>query len=116
MAYATYDYYTSGYQGKSIPEADFERLAERASEYIDYVTFGRAVNYGNANTALKKACCAIAETYQLNEQGGGIVAETVGKITRNYAAGVSTTPTESQRLYRAASRYLSHTGLLYMGG
>lgn len=100
----------------TVTEADFERLSEMASEYINYVTFGRAVNFGNANTVLKKACCAVAEVYQLNEQGGGVVAETVGKITRNYAVGVSTTPTESQRLYRAASRYLSHTGLLYMGG
>ncbi|WP_312072021.1 hypothetical protein [Anaerotignum propionicum] len=115
MAYATYDYYTSGYLGKSIPEADFERLSERASEYIDHVTFGRAQDYDDTTELLKKACCAVAEAYQLNEQGGSVVAETVGKFTRNYAAGVSTMPTESQRLYTAINRYLGRTGRLYLG-
>lgn len=116
MAYASYDYYTQDFFGQAITSTDeFNLLAERASEYIDYVTFGRAANYVSTNDALKKACCAVAEAYQLNEQGGGVVAETVGKITRNYAAGVSTAPTEEQRLYRAVSRYLSRTGLLYLG-
>ena len=115
MAYTTYEFYTSSYQGNSIPEADFARLAERASEYIDYITFGRAIDYDDTKNLLQKACCAVAETIKINENGGGVVAETVGKITRNYAAGVSTTPTESQRLYTAVSRYLLREGLLYLG-
>jgi hypothetical protein len=116
MAYASYDYYTQDFFGKAITSTDeFSRLAERASEYIDFVTFGRAAVYTATNDLLKKACCAVAEAMKINEEGGGVVAETVGKITRNYAAGVSTAPTEEQRLYRAVSRYLSRTGLLYLG-
>lgn len=115
MAYATYEFYTSGYYGNKIPESDFTRLSERASEYIDYITFGRASTYDDTTDLLKKACCAVAEAYQSNENGGGVVAETIGKITRNYAAGVSTAPTEEQRLYKAVNRYLGRTELLYLG-
>lgn len=115
MAYADYAFYTECYRGGSIPETDFARLAERATEYIDFATLGTAMDYPDTEQLIKKACCAVAEVYQINEQGGGIVSETVGKITRNYAAGVSTTPTEEQRLYRAIRRYLLHTGLLYRG-
>ena len=115
MAYATYEFYESSYLGNTITEADFARLSERASEYIDYITFGRAVTYDDTDNLLKKACCAVAESILINDNGGGVIAETVGKITRNYAAGVSTTPTESQRLYTAVSRYLVRTGLLYLG-
>ena len=115
MAYATYEYYASGYRGNAIPETDFERLAERATEYIDYVTFGRSQAYEDAKDLLKKACCAVADAYFLIDHGGGVVSETVGKISRNYAAGVSTAPTEEQRLYTAVSRYLLYEGLLYLG-
>lgn len=115
MAYATYEFYRDSYRGNTIPQADFTRLSERASEYIDMITFGRAIEYEDTKDLLKKACCAVAEAYQLNEQGGGVVAETVGKITRNYAAGISNTPTDSQRLYTAVSRYLLREGLLYLG-
>lgn len=115
MAYATYEFYTSGYFGNKIPESDFTRLSERASEYIDYITSGRASEYNDTTDLLKKACCAVAEACQLNEKGGGIVSETTGKTTRNYAAGVSTAPTEEQRLYKAANRYLGRTELLYLG-
>lgn len=115
MAYADYAFYIDCYRGSSIPETDFPRLAERATEYIDFATLGRAMDYLDAEQLVKKACCAVAEAYQTNEQGGGVVSETVGKITRNYAAGVSTTPTEEQRLYRAVRRYLLHAGLLYRG-
>ncbi len=115
MAYATYEFYRDSYRGNTIPQADFARLSERATEYINMVTFNRAEEYQDIKDLLKKACCAVAEAYQLNEQGGGVVAETVGKITRNYAAGISNTPTETQRLYTAVSRYLLREGLLYLG-
>lgn len=115
MAYADYEFYIDCYRGSRIPEADFARLAERATEYIDFATLGTAMDYPDTRQLVKKACCAVAEAYQTNEQGGGVVSETVGKITRNYAAGVSTTPTEEQRLYRAISRYLLQEGLLYRG-
>lgn len=115
MAYATYEFYQDSYGGDAIPLADFQRFSKRASEYIDMATFGRAVTYNDEENFLKKACCAVAEAIKTNEEGGGIVAESVGKISRNYAAGVTNTPTEEERLSTAICRYLTNTGLLYLG-
>ena len=63
MAYADYVYYSEIYKG-TLSEADFERLSERASDYID----GRT-NYvlktadipEELEERVKKACCALAE-------------------------------------------------------
>lgn len=115
MAYATYEFYKNSFGGNDIPLADFDRLSMRASEYIDMVTFGRATTYHDEYALVKKACCAVAEAFKINEEGGGIVAESVGKIMRNYAASVTNTPTEEERLSIAVCRYLLPTGLLYLG-
>ena len=41
MAYADYEFYTTSYFGDTVPESDFPRYAERASERIDILTFDR---------------------------------------------------------------------------
>lgn len=115
MAYATYDFYQESFGGNAIPQADFDRFAKRASEYLDLVTHGRAAFYWDDEDLVKKACCAVAEAIKINEEGGGVVAESVGKITRNYAAGITNTPNEEERLSIAVCRYLLPTGLLYLG-
>lgn len=115
MAYATYEFYQDSFGGNAILQADFDRFSKRASEYLDFVTYGRATAYPDDEDLVKKACCAVAEAIKINEEGGGVVAESVGKITRNYAAGVTNTPTEEERLSIAVCRYLLQTGLLYLG-
>ena len=115
MAYATFHFYCDSYGGDAIPQAEFEKYGARATDYIDAVTHGRARGYADREDELKRACCAVAEAIKLNEEGGGVVAESVGKLTRNYAAGVTNTPSEEERLAIAVCRYLMHTGLLYLG-
>ena len=44
MAYADYDFYTTSYFGSVVPEADFDRLAARASDFIDTLTFDNLVD------------------------------------------------------------------------
>lgn len=63
MIYASYEFYSYVYFGKSIEPSDFPRLALRASSYIDYCTAGRAEKHADLD-AVKMACCAIAEAYQ----------------------------------------------------
>lgn len=70
MVYADYEFYKTEYFGVAISEADFPRLARRASSYIDYITMGRASGY-SVDDAVKMACCAIAEEYQLPEMAKG---------------------------------------------
>lgn len=65
MAYADYDFYTESYYGNVVPEADFDRLADRASDYIDTVTHGNLEDglptERKSLKRLKKAVCAVAE-------------------------------------------------------
>lgn len=88
MAYADYEFYTTSYFGSAVPEADFPRLAERASDFIDAMTFDRLVDGLPANERsqkrIKKAVCSLAELmYQI---------ELAEKNAANAAAsGTSTT-------------------------
>lgn len=43
MAYADYKFYTESF-GNVVPETDFPRLAERASDFVDAMTFDRLVD------------------------------------------------------------------------
>lgn len=144
MIYADFDYYQNEYFGKSISADDYSRLATRASQYIDYITMGKAkvVSAGldgcDIMTALKTACCALAEQYQLIESAqslanqslaagisgsGEVQSETVGSWSRSYrsggdsAASAATVRDAAQAdLASTARQYLAHTGLLYRGG
>lgn len=69
MAYADYKFYTESF-GNVVPEADFPRLAERASEFIDLMTSDRLVDGLPTNERsqkrIKKAVCSLTELmYQI---------------------------------------------------
>lgn len=65
MAYADYEFYTTSYFGSVVPETDFPRLAEKASDFIDTMTFDRLVDGLPSNERsqkrIKKAVCSLAE-------------------------------------------------------
>ena len=65
MAYADYEFYTTSYFGSAVPETDFPRLAERASDFVDTMTFDRLVDGLPTNERsqkrIKKAVCSLAE-------------------------------------------------------
>lgn len=88
MAYADYEFYKTSYFGSVVPEADFPRLAERASDFVDTMTFDRLVDGLPTNERsqkrIKKAVCSLAELmYQI---------ELAEKNAANAAAsGASTT-------------------------
>ena len=88
MAYADYEFYTTSYFGSVVPETDFPRLAERASDFVDTITFDRLVDGLPTNERsqkrIKKAVCSLAELmYQI---------ELAEKNAANVAAsGTSTT-------------------------
>mgnify|MGYP001101152664 FL=1 len=70
MAYADYEFYTTSYFGSVVPETDFPRLAERASDFVDTMTFGRLADGLPADERsqkrIKKAVCSLAELmYQI---------------------------------------------------
>lgn len=136
MTYADYDFYTSEYFGRAISEADFPRLALRGSQYIDYITQGRAEAKADLD-AVKMCCCELAEKYQTIEaaqelaqksiaagsDGMEVQSETVGSWSRSYRSGGDSAQSAAQvaaeskaALYSIAQRNLAKSGLLYRGG
>lgn len=121
MAYTTYEFYANCFMGDSVPVDDFPRLAERASDYIDYITMGRAT----CNSVdVQKACCAIAEqlyvvdrakTASLTESGE-LASQTVGAWSKTYRSGAESAKAYEDQVFNIAQRYLLKTGLLYRGG
>lgn len=123
-AYATFSQYTTDYLGTAIASAAFARLALRASEIIDMLTFDRtaAIVLAATETAtialIVKATCAVAEVYQANEanpSGGGIKSESIGANSVTYMDGAHATLSDNAKLSRAAAVYLSATGLMFRG-
>ena len=123
MAYADFEYYKSEYRGSTIAEADFPMLSERASEYIDYITMGMAANNA-ALPQVKKACCSLAENYQVIEKAkaaavsdtGELKSQSVGGWSQSYQTSGDVASQYQSQLYTVAQRYLVTTGLLYRGG
>lgn len=137
MAYADYDFYKNEYLGRAITEDDFPRFALRGSQYIDYITQGRAEDRADLE-AVKMCCCELAEQYQVVETaqelaqkslsagaagGAELQSETVQTWTRSFRSGGDSALSATQAaaeaqaaLYAIAQRHLARTGLLYRGG
>lgn len=87
MAYVDYKFYTESFSNV-VPEADFPRLAERASDFVDTMTFDKLVDGlptdERSQKRIKKAVCSLAELmYQIE------LAEK--NATNAAASGTSTT-------------------------
>ena len=124
MPYADYGYYRNTYGGNSIDEADFPRLATRASLYIDAVTGGASRSAtGTDLDAVRMATCALAETYIIDSKldavafsgAAQVQSETVGGWSRSYGTrSISATDIQlaDQRRKEALTIYLGGTSLL----
>lgn len=104
--YADYTYYTETYKGNAIPLSDYDRLALRASSYLDKLTMGRIKE---PTEDIKMAVCAVAEAWLINEQGGDVTSQSVGSWSKTYAKKIKT---DDQRLYDAAQLHLANTNLV----
>lgn len=93
MAYTDYQFYTEKYYGDTVPEDDFPKYAERASDRIDSITFDRLVNgfpeEERAVTKVKKAVCAVADALYQIDQIKKASMESVGTVTREDGTVVS---------------------------
>lgn len=67
MAYADFTFYTTSYFGNVVPESDFPRLVERASDWLDMITFDRLADglpeSEKAQAKIKKAVCALTDVF-----------------------------------------------------
>ena len=95
MAYADYEFYTTSYFGSVVPETDFPRLAERASDFVDTMTFDRLVDGLPTNERsqkrIKKAVCSLAELmYQIELAEKNAINQASANVTDINAGGKST--------------------------
>jgi len=104
MAYADYAFYTGTYKGNAIAVVDFDRLIARAGSWLDRMTNGESSSYSPA-TAVKLAACAVAEAWQVNEQGGEMVSQSVGSWSQSFTAQKRS---NEERLLEAARMYLGN--------
>lgn len=101
MAYADYKFYTESF-GNVVPEADFSRLAERVSDFVDTMTFDRLVDGlptdERSQKRIKKAVCSLAELmYQIelaeknaiNQASTNLTDTNVGNIKAGVVTSVS---------------------------
>nr|DAY40944.1 MAG TPA: Head Tail Connector Protein [Bacteriophage sp.] len=96
MAYADYEFYTTSYFGSVVPETDFPRLAERASDFVDTMTFDRLVDGLPTNERsqkrIKKAVCSLTELmYQIELAEKNATNAAVSDTSTAIGAGGSTT-------------------------
>ena len=102
MAYADYEFYTTSCFGSVVPETDFPRLAERASDFVDTMTFDRLVDglpeNERSQKRIKKAVCSLAELmYQIelaeknaiNQASANVTDTNVGNISTGVVTSVS---------------------------
>lgn len=96
MAYADYKFYTESF-GNVVPETDFPRLAERASDFVDTMTFDRLVDGlptdTRAQKRIKKAVCSLAELmYQIElAEKNAISQASASEASTTIGSGGSTT-------------------------
>lgn len=135
MPYVDFAYYTQSYHGRRIADEEtFQYFSERASEYIDTVTFDRIVENvpDEFSEKVQKCCCAIADALAdydaasstgSSERPSAKSSESIGKYSVNYETPAQTI---SALLYGESSglcdylhsiciRYLGNTGLMYRG-
>lgn len=133
MAYADFGYYQDFFLGKLITDMEqFRTLSERASEYIDMVTFCRintnVLKDKSIANKVKKCTCAVAEAYyiyditRLNEGNitGAKTSEKIGQYSVSWANPLDSLETLTggnfpSYLRKLCIRYLGTTGLMYRG-
>ena len=96
MAYADYEFYATSFFGSVVPETDFPRLAERASGFVDMMTFDRLVDglpeNERSQKRIKKVVCSLAELmYQIELAEKNATNAAVSGASTAIGSGGSTT-------------------------
>ena len=113
MAYTDFEFYATTYHGNVVPEADFPRIADWASDFLDVITFDRLVgglpDDERAKTKVQKAVCAVSDKLyelELAEKQANAAAQAGGS---SGASGGATSGIISSR--SAGSESISYASL-----
>ena len=94
MAYTDFEFYATIYHGNVVPEADFPRIADRASDFLDVITFDRLVDGlpsdERAATKVQKAVCAVADKlYELELADKQALSAATGGASSSESGGAT---------------------------
>ena len=94
MAYADFEFYTTTYHGNVVPESDFDRIADLASDFLDAITFGRLIDGlpddERGKTKVQKAVCAVCDKlYQLEQADKQALSAAAGGTSSGVAGGAT---------------------------
>lgn len=94
MAYTDFEFYATTYHGNVVPEADFPRIADRASDFLDVITFDRLVDGlpddERAKTKVQKAVCAVADKlYELELADKQALSAATGGTSSSGSSGAT---------------------------
>lgn len=94
MAYTDFEFYATIYHGNVVPEADFPRIADRASDFLDVITFDRLIDGlpddERGKTKVQKAVCAVCDKlYQLEQADKQALSAAAGGTSSGVAGGAT---------------------------
>ena len=94
MAYADFEFYTTTYHGNVVPESDFDRITDLASDFLDVITFGRLIDGlpddERGKTKVQKAVCAVCDKlYQLEQADKQALSAAAGGTSSGVAGGAT---------------------------
>lgn len=94
MAYTDFEFYATTYHGNVVPEADFPRIADRASDFLDVITFDRLADGlpsdERAATKVQKAVCAVSDKlYELELAEKQALSAAAGSASSSGSGGAT---------------------------
>ena len=94
MAYKDFEFYATTYHGNVVPEADFPRIADRASDFLDVITFDRLIDGlpddERAKTKVQKAVCAVSDKlYELELAEKQALSAAAGSASSSGSGGAT---------------------------
>lgn len=121
-AYIDPTYYNEVYMGRAVDAAAFPRLALRASEQVDALTFGNigdiASQPADVQTAVKNATCIIVDgmaSLEIYSDMGVISTSESASGAYSYTVDAASVRAAQSDVIARAKVTLRSTGLLYAG-
>jgi len=118
--YADFSYYSDTFGGCLLNADEYNKCANEATDYIDYITAGKAANVTDEAVLnkLKRCCCKMAEAYgqMLKSQNdANIQSESVGSYSVTYRSTADIEASKNIKFREIVSIMLVNTGLMYRG-
>ncbi len=106
MLYVDHMFYKENYKGVLLNEADFEKYAIRAENYISNLTFGR-LNNETVSENIKLSICAAAEVFceLANSASLDVASENTDGYSVNYITAQSRQSAQQNQLLGAVNIY-----------